>query len=305
MKSLPILLLALVAVFTFAPRAQAQISVQMQAEKKIYVAYEPLNMIVAITNRAGRDVVLSGPSGDSGSWLSFEVTDDKGYLISPKRAINFEPVIIPAGQTLQRKIPINRAYPMARKGEYRIKSNVYFPQLRKYFNSREQRIQVSDGREIWNQVVGVPQGREGEGTYRRYSMMTFSNGAKKELYLRIKQEENSAVRATYSLGPIITVRSPEFTIDKENRLHCLHMAAPRTYAHTVIDVDGVVVNREVYREDVNRPKLAAAGVGDVVVVGGVSEKEDAASPIDADIRRLSERPKGMPRVDRTTGMPRR
>lgn len=303
MKSLPILILALAALFTFAPRAEAQISVQMKPEKKIFVAYEPLNMIVSITNRAGRDVVLSGPSGSSGSWLSFEVSDSKGYLVSPKRVINFEPVIIPAGQTLQRTIPINRAYPMARKGQYKIRGNVYFPQLQKYFNSREETIQVSDGREIWHQVVGVPQGREGEGTYRRFSMLTFSNGAQKQLYVRVKQQENSAVRATYSLGPVIMVRNPEFTIDSENRLHSLHMAAPRTYAHTVIDVDGAVINREIYREDVDRPKLAAAGVGDVVVVGGVSEKESASNPIDADVRRLSERPKGMPRVNRETGMP--
>ena len=304
MKTLYLFLLGLAAITLLTPRVEAQISVSIKAEKSIYVAYEPLHMVVSITNRAGRDVVLSGQQGSkNSSWLSFEITDASGHLVSPKRIVNYEPVIIPAGQTLQRKIPINVAYPMSRKGLYRIRGNVYFPQLKKYFNSNLQTIHVSDGREIWHQVVGVPEGYRGEGTYRRFSMLTFANGAEKHLYVRVHDEQNGAVRATFSLGPVILVRNPEFTIDRENRLHTLHMAAPRTYAHSVIDINGAVINREIYREDTERPRLAAAGVGDVVVVGGISEKEEASNPIDADIRRLSERPKGLPRIDRATGMP--
>lgn len=295
-----LLLLAAAGASIFAPRAAAQISVTLEPTKQIYVAHEPVYAVLTITNRAGSDVVLRGPG--NAPWLAFEVIDSQGHLVSPSKNVDYEPVIIPAGQTLQRKFAINQTYSMSTKGLYRVRANVYFPNLKQYFNSKQNTIHVSDGRELWHQVVGVPSGREGEGTYRRYTLLTFTNGTEKNLYIRVHDERTGAVYATFSLGQVIMVRNPERTIDQQNRLHLLHMGAPRTYAHTVIDVDGKVVSRDIYREDGgNRPQLAPSGVGDVVVVGGISQAEDEANPLDADIHRLSQRPGGLPRVDRVTG----
>ncbi|MFT5468067.1 MAG: hypothetical protein ACI8UO_003175 [Verrucomicrobiales bacterium] len=308
MKALHTILLTLAGLAFFTQNSEAQINVKLEATKRTYVAHEPIEVVLSITNRAGRDVILGPPTNELGqktgtSWLRFDIHNNNGHLVSPKRNAVYEPVVIPAGQTLQRKFAINQTHPMSQQGVYRVTASAYFPNLKRYFRTAELNVNVSDGREIWRQVVGVPAGYSGEGSYRRYTLMTFSSGAKKELYFRIHDEKSGAVRATYSLGAVILVRNPEARIDQSNRLHVLHMIAPRTYAHTVLQVDGKIASRDIYREDARRPQLAPSGVGDVVVVNGVPESEANASPLDADIRRLSERPKGLPRINRDTGMP--
>jgi len=92
----------------------------------------------------------------------------------------------------------------------------------------------------------------------------------------------------------IAVRDPEWTIDGQNCLHVLQLGAPRTYAHTIIDVDGKVVSRKVYREGAGRPQLVPTGTGEIVVAGGVSEEEAARNPLGPTIHMISERPEGLP-----------
>jgi len=195
----------------------------MDPTKKLYVAYEPISVNVAITNRAGRDIVLASRGTP---WLSFSVTDSNGNLVAPSAATSFEPVMIPAGQMLSRQITVNAMYPMGQKGIYRVSASVYFPQLDRYFQSQPTAIQVSDGRELWRQVVGVPEGREGEGTYRRFTLLSFNTGSERLLYVRVQDDHTGGVFATFSLGQFIAVRDPEWTIDGQNCLHVLQLGAP-------------------------------------------------------------------------------
>ncbi len=288
------LILAVFTLAIFSNEASAQLSVQMKPTKGTFVAYEPVKVVLTITNRAGRDVVLSGRGKTP--WLSFQVTDNHGNLISPRNEAMFQPVIVPPGQSLKRTITINSTYSMTERGVYRIQASVYFTQLDQFFNSRSETIQIADGKELWHQVLGVPEGNEGAGTYRRFSLLSFNTGAEKELYLRVQSEQTGAVLTTYSLGQVIMIREPQWTIDLENRLHILHMGAPRTYAHTVIGIDGSIVAREVYREQgVDRPKMISTPEGDVVVVGGISDAEEKKNPVSTNVRKLSERPPGLPK----------
>ncbi len=288
-------LVAVLAFAAFAPQARAQLGVQIQPTKKIYVAYEPVQVVLTIVNRAGRDVVLAGRGKTP--WLSFHVTDFQGNLVSPRGKGDFKPVLIPPGQSIKRKITVNSMYPMGRQGTYRIRVGVYFTQLDQFFNSKEESVQIADGRKLWQQVLGVPQDQEGAGTYRRFTLLTFNSGAEKQLYIRVQDERSGAVLTTYSLGQVIMIRDPQWTIDTANRLHILHMGAPRTYAHSVIGIDGKVIAREIYRENGgDRPRLLTAPEGDVVVVGGISDQEQKESPLAKSVRKLSERPPGLPKL---------
>jgi hypothetical protein len=281
--------------------SQAQISVTMEPTKKLYVAYEPVTVAVSITNRAGRDIVLASRGTP---WLSFSVTDSNGNLVSPGGSTAFEPVMIPAGQMLSRKINVNSMYPMGQKGIYRVSASVYFPQLDRYFQSQPSTIQVSDGRELWRQVVGVPEGREGEGTYRRYTLLSFNTGSERLLYVRVQDDRTGAVFTTFSLGQFIAIREPEWTIDGLNQLHILQLGAPRTYAHTIIDVDGQVVSRKVYYEATGqKPQLAPTGTGEIVVAGGISEEDANRNPLGPAIHMISERPEGLGGPEIATPLP--
>jgi hypothetical protein len=206
--------------FALGAAASAQLTVVMEPAKKLYVAYEPVTVSVSITNRAGRDIVLASRGT---SWLTFQVTDSAGNVVAPNASTAFDPVMIPAGQMLARKINVNSMYPMGQKGIYRVSASVYFPQLDRYFQSTPSTLQISDGRELWRQVVGVPEGREGEGTYRRYTLLSFNTGSERLLYARIQDDRSGAVFATFSLGQFIAIRDPEWTIDSQNRLHVLQL----------------------------------------------------------------------------------
>ena len=271
--------------------SRAQMSVTMEPTKKLFVAYEPVTVTVSITNRAGRDIVLASRGTP---WLSFSVTDSNGNLVSPGGSTSFEPVMIPAGQMLSRKINVNSMYPMGQKGIYRVSASVYFPQLDRYFQSQPSTIQISDGRELWRQVVGVPEGQEGEGTYRRYTLLSFNTGSERLLYVRVQDDRSGAVFATFSLGQFIAIREPEWTIDGQNQLHILQLGAPRTYAHTIINVDGQIVARKVYYEATGqKPQLAPTGTGEIVVSGGISEEDANRNPLGPAIHMISERPEGL------------
>lgn len=294
MKRFALLASLAVALLLLPQQASAQIGIAIEPSKTTFVAYEPINVTVTINNRAGRDVVLRG-AGER-PWLSFQVNDGNGNMIGGYRAApKFEPVLIGAGQTLRRTIAVNNYYPMTQQGMYTLKATVYFPPLDQLFSSEVKKLQVSDGAEIMRQVVGVPDGLPGAGSYRRFSMLTFNSGSDKTLYLRVQNETTGAVLSTFPLGQIITVRQPEWTFDKENRLHILHMGAPKAFAHTVVDATGQIVARDVYREhNGTRPSLINPGTGDVIVQGGISDVEEKQGVLSADIHPLSERPPGLP-----------
>lgn len=276
-----------------APSAQAQIVVNMKPVKKLFVAYEPIQVEVSILNRAGRDVVLSGKGATP--WLTFQISDQSEHLISPEESTDFPPVMVPSGQVLSRTISLNHLYPMSRQGLYRVQASVYFPQLDRYFNSTTETIQVSEAQPLWSQVVGVPEGHEMAGTYRKYMLMTFSNGTQKQLYVRIQDERTGTVRTSFSLGQVILIRPPEWIIDVQNSLHVLHMGAPRTFAYTMIDVDGKVQKREIYHEEeASRPRLSSSNDGTVLVLGGLSDEKARQDPLQAEVRKISERPEGLP-----------
>ena len=162
----------------------AQIQVSYKPDKKVYMAHEAISGRLRIVNRAGRDLVLEGKNGIS--WLDFQVTDASGNLITPMRGKpGLEPVVLKAGQVLDRKVFVNRRYPMGQKGIYRIRANIYFAPLNRYFRTGIESLQITDGRQFWSQVVGVPPGYADAGAFRKYEVLRFDYQAQKEIYFRL------------------------------------------------------------------------------------------------------------------------
>ena len=66
----------------------------------------------------------------------------------------------------------------------------------------------------------------------------------------------------------------QIAIDRENKLHVLHMSGPQTYKYTVIGVDGDRVKQEnLFEKGSDRPQLKTTDYGDVTVIGGITEHE--------------------------------
>lgn len=278
--------------------ARAQLDLALELDKKTFMTHEPVTGVLTLVNRAGREIVLDGPPS-GGPWLDFNVIDGRQRLVTPVPGIaNPKSLILPNGQPHRIKVMVNLAYPMSESGLYRVKVRVYFPPLRRYFETRVHTVNVVDGQPMWGpQVFGVPAGFPAAGTYRAYTLLTFFQGAqKRSLYFRLTDHDSGRVRATYSLGEFMMVRPPQQAVDAESQLHVLHMAAPQQYFYTIIDPGGKVVEQIPYREKgLSRPQLIAnSQTGEVAIRGGVNALEMETPYEEREFRRLSERPPGMP-----------
>jgi hypothetical protein len=284
-----------VCVFLFAARAQGQIQVDLKFKRLQYIAYEPVVATLSITNLAGRDIDLHNADGQS--WLGFEITGSEGQPIAPISAENGQaPLKIGAGQRVTHQINLTPLYPVHDFGTYHVRTNVYFPDLGKFFYSPTRVFEVTDARPIWQQTVGIPDGVAAPGNVRTYSLLTNRFPDHTSLYVRVQDKDSGIVYATYSLGRAIAFDEPQAEIDHANQLHVLHCSAPRAWAYSRVGLNGELVAHSSFMETKTRPRLVRAANGDVAVRGGTIESP-AAKSSRGTVPKLSARPPELPKDD--------
>ena len=285
--------LPFVCLFLFAVRGEGQIEVDMKFKRLQYIAYEPVVAIVGITNLAGRDIDLHDADGQS--WFGFEVTGSEGQPIAPSATDNTQaPLKIQAGQKVTQRIDLTPLYPVHDFGTYHIRAHIYFADLGKFFYSSTRVFEVTDARPIWEQTVGIPDGVAAPGDVRTYSLLTNRFPDHTSLYVRVQDKDKGIVYATYSLGRMIVFEQPQAEIDRENRLHVLHCAAPRSWSYSRIGLNGELLGHSSLMETNSRPRLIHAANGEVAVHGGMVEAPAAATARSA-MPKLSDRPPGLPK----------
>ncbi len=289
------------ALFFFAVMAgaaRAQLLVTLDIPKKVFVAYENMDATVTISNRSGSDVILGGPNGTN--WMTFEVLARNSILSPLRTGMQLRPVVLKNGASLVKQINLIREYPMADFGTYKIVASVYYPPLNRYFSSQQQKINVTKGRTMWKQGYGVAQGSNAPAAFREFSLMGFRQADREDLYVGVRDQRTQRVLKTYSLGRVLAVGDPRATVDSENRLHVLHMGAPKVYVHSIVDADGDLVSQDIYKEtEQNRPTMMVDNRGVVSVRGGQQYDPQAQAaarlagqePVE---RMASELPEGLP-----------
>ncbi len=190
---------------------------------------------------------------------------------------------------MTQKINLTPLFPMQDFGAYHVRAHVYFADLGRYFYSPAKVIEITDARPIWKQSVGVPGSVGASGDARTYSLMTNRFPDHTSLYVRVEDENRGIVYTTYSLGHVIAFDEPQAEIDRENRLHVLHCAAPRVWSYTTIGLNGQLVARSTLLETKTRPHFKRSTDGDVAVVGGMTESAAARAAQNA-VPKLSTRP---------------
>jgi hypothetical protein len=288
-------ILPVLCVFVFATAANAQIQVDLKFKRLQYIAYEPVEATVTVTNLAGRDIELHGTDGQS--WLGFELAGSEEQPIAPVGTANPEPPLkIAAGQRVTRQINLTPLYPVHEFGTYHIRTNVYFADLGKFFYSATRVFEVTDARPIWQQTVGVPDGVGGSGEVRTYSLMTNRFPDHTSLYVRVQNKDTGVVYSTYSLGRTIAFEEPRAEIDRANQLHVLHCVAPRVWSYSRIGLNGELLEHSSLMETKTRPHLVHSGNGAIAVRGGTVEAPAQSSRSTAP--KLSARPPGAATDDR-------
>ena len=285
-------LLALALLAVLAPSLHAQIQVRMDIPRHLYLCYEPIIATVAITNMTGRDLVLADKLPDK--WFSFEILNAQNDPIPPRASdYHLDPLTIPVGGTVTRKVNIVNLYPVTDYGTYRVRASVYFAALDKYFASTPVPIEVTEGKTLWQQTVGIPDGQKNAGQYRSYELLAFRQPKDNMLYVRIQDKDGGVVYATLPLGRLVDGYNPDVQVDSLSQLHILQMIAPKEYLYTRLGPNAEMLGQQDYGDRKTRPYLKHSTDGDVVVAGGMEVVEQTAQQVNAGPK-LSDRPPGLP-----------
>lgn len=286
------LLLAAATLLPWMSTASAQITVDLSIRRTIYVAYEPLLATVRITNLTGNKLLLADVEGKR--WFGFQIETLDGRPIPP-RDPNYEidPIQVGPGESISRTVNLTQLYPLSDFGSYRIRASVYAAELSGYFSSPPLTVEITEGRLLWQQTVGVPGPSGVQGGTRTISLLSHRLSERTDLYLRIEDKPAGIIYCTHRLGDFIAYGKPEIQLDAANTIHVLQNNIPREFIYSRVGLDGKILERSTLSAPKDRPRLVRAQDGTVSVVGGLVF-DPKATPTPGLIPKLSERPVALP-----------
>jgi hypothetical protein len=283
-----VLLLGILA----AENCTAQIKVDLSFKRKLYVLYEPVVAVVSIENLSGRPLLLD--NSEENRWFGFTIETEDGRPVPPNNP-NYElaPVAIEPGERLTRAVNLTPLFPLQDFGSYRVKATIHAPSFGRFFSSAPLAVEITDGRPVWQEVVGVP-GASGLPELRTVTLLTHKLSRSTRLYARIEDKEQGKIYATHQLGPYLTFGRPEVLLDLRNEIHVLQNSAPKQFLYTHLGLSGEILGQQAYLEAGSRPRLTKDANGGVQVVGGrpykAGEEEEAAEAAD----KVGDRPVPLP-----------
>ena len=271
--------------------SQAQIQVDVAFKRSLYMLYEPLICAVTITNLTGNTLSLADSPREK--WFGFQIETVDGRPLPPNDpSYRNQPVEIGAGQRLRRLINLTPLFPLGEFGTYRVRATIFSAELGRYFVSPQLNVEITEGRQLWQQTVGVPEDA-GEGKTRTFSILAHRLPRTTMLYLRVEDKEAGIVYCTTQLGRYITFGSPDVQIDGGNHIHILQNTAPKAFLYSHFDINGKVIKQQAYQLVQSRPYLVRKEDASVVVAGG-TPYDPKATPPEQQLPKLSDRPVPLP-----------
>lgn len=272
--------------------ARAQVTVDLSIKRTIYVAYEPLLATVRITNLSGNRLLLADVEGKK--WFGFQIETLDGRPIPPRDPnYEIEPIQVGPGESISRTINLTQLYPLSDFGSYRVRASVYAAELSGYFSSPPLTVEITEGRLLWQQTVGVPSPAGLENSTRTISLLSHRLSERTDLYLRIEDKQAGIIYCTHRLGDFISYGKPEIKLDAANTIHILQNNIPREFIYSKIGLNGKILERATLSAPKQRPQLVRSNDGTVTVVGGIPF-DPKATPTPGLIPKLSERPVALP-----------
>jgi hypothetical protein len=288
------LLLPLVTILlAFAAQdAAAQVRVDISFKRKLYVMYEPLIAAVTIHNLSGRPLLLDNTAEHR--WITFNIESADGRIIPPNNPdYAFPPAAIEPGEKLPAAFNLTPMFPLQEFGLYRVRASVYVAEFGRFFSSPPLAVEITEGRPIWQEVVGVP-GGDGRPALRTITLLSHKLSRSTRLYARIEDRENGKIYATHQLGPFLTFGRPDVVLDAKNEIHILQNSAPKQFLYTHLDLDGKVIERQFYVEAGTRPALTKRDGGAVIVSGGRPYTPGEEEQAEMEMDKAGDRPVPLP-----------
>jgi hypothetical protein len=274
---------------------RAQVTVELSIKRNIYIAYEPLLATVRINNLSGNRLLLADVEGKK--WFGFQIETLDGRPVPPSDP-NYEisPIQINPGEAVVRTVNLTQLYPLSDFGSYRVRATVYAAELSDYFSSPPLTLEITDGRLLWQQTVGVPGPAGIESGTRTISLLSHRLSERTDLYLRIEDKTRGIIYCTHRLGDFISYGKPDIQLDATNTVHVLQNNIPREFIYSKVGLDGKILERMTYSAPKERPHLVRSADGTVIVAGGIPY-DPHAPPSPVTMPKLSDRPMGLPVAD--------
>ena len=270
---------------------RAQVQVDVAFKRSLYMLYEPLICSVTVTNLSGSALSLADTPREK--WFGFQIETVDGRPLPPVDPnYHNQPVEIEPGQRLTRLINLTPLYPLSEFGTYRVRAAIYSAQIGRYFVSPQLNVEITEGRQLWQQTVGVPEGA-GEGKTRTFTVLAHRLPRTTMLYLRVEDKEGGIIYCTTQLGRYIAFGNPDVQIDGANQIHILQNTAPKAFLYSHFDVNGKFIKQQAYQVYDSRPYLVRKADASVVVAGG-TPYDPKATPPEQQLPKLSDRPVPLP-----------
>lgn len=288
MKNFLCFLILLVA----AGKAHAQLDVRIEIKRHIFLRGEPIPATVHIRNLTGHDITLRDAPGHQ--WFGFEVIRGSDTPIAPSKPdYKNDPLTMLAGDSVSRTVDLLKLYPINELATYKVRAAIYFSEIEKYMISDVFKVDISEGRKLWSETVGVPNGKEEAGQYHSMTLLSFQTGNQLTLYARVEDVATGAYYGTYPLGRLIGGSTPIGEFDNENTLHAFHMTGPSQYMLTKIGVNGEWLGQSLWNAPKGRATVRKKPDGTMVVVGATRDR--AGAPAALPVPKLSDRPSILPK----------
>ncbi|MGL4855241.1 MAG: hypothetical protein ACRC37_08340 [Lentisphaeria bacterium] len=265
--------LLLLVFFLATSLCQAQIAISIKAEKNRNLVFEPIKVAVRMENFTGN--TLSFPIDLPQPSLYFEISNSQGKKITTLRKQD-DPVgglVFLPGRVVARELVINNIFDMRFDGTYNITAFIRHPLMAREYKSNTIRVQVDAPPVITSYKVGLPL-QPGDTMLRKrtYSILLFESEKGAQYYMRL--EDDKHVFKSVPLTMKKTNYPPVFTIDAQSHLHSLIYTAPTLFEYIVIDTDGELVKKEIYKANETSPKLYKdPDLGRVIIIGGTQARE--------------------------------
>lgn len=278
----------LLLLLAFATTAHAQLNVDLSIKRRLFIAHEPIIATVTITNLSGRDITLADTP--EMQWFAFQVLGSNERIFPPRNPnYALDPIEIKAGAQKRRTVNLTELYEVGEFGIYRIRASIYFADFKKFFSSRSNSVEITDGQLLWTQTAGIP----GGGGMRKYSLLSHQQGEHKMLYVRVEDRDDGAVYCVQELGRMIEGQPPVAEFDLGNNLYVLQLIGQREYLLSKIGLNGEYLGGTRYTAPKSKPYFRKLADGQLQIVGGRREAAVAQGTVEPPTK-LSQRPPGLP-----------
>src|SRR4051794_24571003 len=104
------LTLCVLALSACVVSAHAQITVNLEIKRRMFIVNEPVIANVTIVNNTGHDIMLSDTQ-EGGQWFSFQIVTNEGRLVAARNP-NYElqPLPMKAGEAVKRTVNLTDLY---------------------------------------------------------------------------------------------------------------------------------------------------------------------------------------------------